>query len=164
MAKSKSKRPAAGNRRPVAKAKSGSRRTPAPRKKARRSPETLRLRGFTPGFTVSDLERSLAFYTQALGFVVSERWVHDGQLLGVMLKAGASELGLSQDDWKKGRDRRKGVAVRIWCQTTQDVDVLAARVRAAGHPLSEEPHDPAWGGRAFSVDDPDGFQLTIFRA
>jgi catechol 2,3-dioxygenase-like lactoylglutathione lyase family enzyme len=164
MAKSKPQRRAPRSRRAAQKAKPRARRATAPRRKTRHSPETLRLRGFTPGFTVNDLERSLAFYTQVLGFVISERWVHEGLVLGVMLKAGKSELGLSQDDWKKGRDRRKGEAVRIWCETAQDVDALAARVKAAGHALAEEPHDPAWGGRAFSVDDPDGFHLTIFRA
>jgi catechol 2,3-dioxygenase-like lactoylglutathione lyase family enzyme len=163
MAKSKP-RPAARSTRKT-KAKARPRRAAQPRRKRRKDPEALRLRGFTPSFTVNDLGRSLAFYTEALCFVVGERWEHEGRLQGVMLKAGACELGLSQDDWKKGRDRRKGEAVRISCATVQDVDALAARVKAAGYRLAEDPHDPEWGGgRAFSVDDPDGFHLTIYRA
>ena len=78
-------------------------------------------------------------------------------------QAGTCRLGLSQDDWAKGRDRQKGVAVRVWCVTVQDVDALAARVRAAGHALTEEPTQQRWGGRSFGVDDPDGFHLTIYR-
>lgn len=129
----------------------------------RRTPETLRLRAFSPGLTVSDLSRSLAFYGDVLGFVIADRWTDGGVLRGVMLKAGASMLGLSQDDWAKGRDRKKGEGVRIWCETEQDVDALAARVRAAGFGLTEEPKDQPWGARAFSFDDPDGFHLTISR-
>jgi catechol 2,3-dioxygenase-like lactoylglutathione lyase family enzyme len=135
-----------------------------PRIKPRTLPETLRLKSFTPSITVNDLSRSLAFYTDGLGFIVSERWAHGDVLQGVMLKAGTCELGLAQDDWKLGKDRKKGQGLRIWCDTTQDVDVIAARLKAAGFPLTEEPEDrPAWGVRSFSVDDPDGFHLTIAR-
>ena len=133
-----------------------------PARPSRRSPASLRLRTIIPSFTVNDLPRSLAFYTEALGFIVKERWNEGGVLRGVMLKAGVCELGLSQDDWAKGRDRKKGEGVRIWCETAQDVDALAARVKAAGYARTEEPHDQ-WGGRNFSLDDPDGFHITVHR-
>lgn len=127
--------------------------------------ETLRLRSIEPVLTVSDLERSVRFYTGVLGFTLArEHRSADGTLTGVMLKAGSCGLGLTQDDWKKGRDRTRGVGVRIWCTTVQDVDAFAARVTAAGRRLIEEPKDQPWGGRSFSLDDPDGFHLTIYRA
>ena len=136
----------------------------APALKSRRVPETLRLTGFTPSLTVNDLSRSLAFYTDGMGFIVGERWSDGDVLRGVMLKAGTSEFGLSQDDWKQGRDRKKGAGFRIWCDTAQDIDAIAARLKAVGAVLTEEPEDhPAWGVRSFSVDDPDGFHLTIAR-
>jgi uncharacterized glyoxalase superfamily protein PhnB len=47
--------------------------------------------------------------------------------------------------------------------TDQDIDQLAAHAKAAGITLDEEPHDPEWGGRAFSATDPDGFKVTIFK-
>lgn len=134
-----------------------------PRILPRRQPESLRLRSFTPGFTANDLEASIAFYTEVLGFTIGERWTEGGQLRGVMLKAGTCELGLSQDDWAKGRNRKKGEGVRIWCETAQDIDALAARIKSAGRRLSEEPRDQAWGVRSLSIDDPDGFHLTIYR-
>jgi catechol 2,3-dioxygenase-like lactoylglutathione lyase family enzyme len=141
-----------------------SKRAAARKPKPRREPETLRIKSFTPSLTVSDLSRSLVFYTQTLGFFVSESWTEGDRLRGVMLKAGACELGLSQDDWKLGHDRNKGVGFRIWCDTAQDVDTVAGRLKTAGYALTEEPGDhPAWGVRSFSVDDPDGFHLTIAR-
>jgi uncharacterized glyoxalase superfamily protein PhnB len=129
----------------------------------RRTPETLRLTKFTPSLTVNDLATSLHFYTDALGFFPGQRWHgEDGLLHGVMLKAGAMEIGISQDDWKLGRDRKKGAGFRIFCETTQDVDALAARVKATGYALAQEPSDDRdWGARSFSVDDPDGYHLTI---
>jgi uncharacterized glyoxalase superfamily protein PhnB len=129
----------------------------------RQAQETLRLRSLEPSLTVDDLERSLRFYTDLLGFIVSDRWTDGSVLRGVMLKAGVCELGLSQDDWAKGRNRKKGEAVSISCQTAQDIDVLAARIKAGGARLTEEPQDTTWGTRSLSVDDPDGFHLTIYR-
>lgn len=150
---------AAAKRSPHKRARAAARST---RQRRKTEPETLRLRSIEPLLTVSDLQRSIKFYTDALGFFVSDRFTDkSGALQGVMLKAGLCELGISQDDWAKGRDRQRGVAIRIYCTTAQDVDRLAARVQAAGHRLTEEPHVQAWGGRAFSVDDPDGFHLTL---
>ncbi len=156
-------------RKPAAKPARRATRPVAARPRGRRverriqQPEALRLRTFSPGFTVDDLQRSVDFYTGALGFMVSERWTSEGKVRGVMLKAGLCELGISQDDWSKGRDRRKGVGVRVWCETVQDIDQLAARIRAAGGKLTQEPKDQTWGVRSLSVDDPDGFHLTIYR-
>jgi predicted enzyme related to lactoylglutathione lyase len=127
-----------------------------------RDPETLRLRSFEPSFTVDDLQRSVRFYTKVLGFTVGEQWSDGGVVRGVMLKAGVCELGLSQDDWAKGRGRQKGEGVRIWCSTAQDIDALAARIKAAGGHLTEGPMNQPWGARSLSVDDPDGFHLTIY--
>ena len=130
----------------------------------RRGPESLRLRAAIPSLTVNDLDRSIKFYTEALGFVIKETWKNDkGERTGVMLLAGVCELGLSRDDWAKGRDRRKGEGFRLWFETAQDVDALARRVKAAGHRLTEEPRDQTWGGRSFSFDDVDGFHVTIHR-
>ena len=145
--------------------KAAARRAPKPvarRKRRRQQPETLRLRSVTASLTVDDLDKSIAFYTGALGFLVNERWTDGGKLLGVMLKAGDCELGLSQDDWAKGHDRQKGQGVRIWFATIMDVDALAARAKAAGARLSQEPIDE-YGARNFSLDDPDGYHLTISR-
>ena len=122
--------------------------------------EALHISAVVPSFTVDDLEKSIRFY-EALGFAVSERWEEKGTLLGVMLRAGTTEIGLSQDDWKKGRDRKKGVGVRLLLSTTQNVDEVAARAKSAGITLKSEPFDSEWKTRVFEVVDPSGFLLTI---
>ena len=112
------------------------------------------------GLTVDDLAKSLAFY-EALGFSVAQRWEVDGTLLSVMLRAGTLELGLNQDDWKKGRDRPKGLGTRLNIETTQSIDEIAARVKAAGFTLDVEPFDTQWKTRQFELTDPSGFKLTV---
>jgi catechol 2,3-dioxygenase-like lactoylglutathione lyase family enzyme len=129
----------------------------------RQQPESLRLRAITPNFTVNDVEQSIAWYRDGLGFFVAERWEEGGELKGVMLKAGACHLGLAQDDFGKGRDRPKGVGFRIWCETLQDVDAVAARLRAFGGRLLEEPGEH-WDTYSFTAEDPDGFKITVARA
>jgi lactoylglutathione lyase len=133
-----------------------------PSQAKRKQPESLRLRSVTPTLTVNDLQRSVAWYRDGLGFFVSERWEDGGRLQGVMLKAGTCELGLSQDDFSKGRDRTKGIGFRLWCNTGQDVDAIAARFRSFGGKLLEEPGD-RFGTYGFTVEDPDRFRLTIAR-
>ena len=114
----------------------------------------------SPTLTVDDLQKSITFF-EGLGFAIEERWEEKGTLLGVMMRAGEARLNLSQDDWKKGRDRRKGEGMRIYVGTTQDIDQLAAQAKKAGVALDAEPHDTEWGSRAFEVTEPSGFRLTI---
>jgi catechol 2,3-dioxygenase-like lactoylglutathione lyase family enzyme len=127
----------------------------------RRFPETLRLKLITPSLTVDDLQASLVFYRDVLGFTVKESWDDEGELRGVALVAGHAHLMLAQDDWKKGRDRPKGVAIRFWFTVSRPVDELAGEIRARGGDLESEPEDMPWGGRAFSMIDPDGFRITF---
>ena len=128
---------------------------------ARKQPESLRLRDIAPGFTVSDLQKSMTFYVDALGFTVHERWEYEGELRGVMLRAGNCRIGLSQDDFAKGRDRVKGLGMSVWLTTIQDLETLVARIKQNGISLEQELEEMPWGGRAFTLVDPDGFRITL---
>lgn len=136
---------------------------PAPKTRppARRQPETLRLRSILPSFTATDLQRSIAFYRDVLGFVIGEEWRENGVLMGCEIHAGAATFMLGQDDFAKGRDRQKGLGTRVWCRTAQDLDRLAAQIKARGGVLDQEPKLMSWGDRVFMISDPDGFKLTF---
>ena len=124
--------------------------------------EAVQISAIVPTLTVDDLQKSIAFY-EALGFAIDERWEEKGTLLGVMLRAGSTQIGLNQDDWKKGRDRKKGLGVRLSISTRPgDVDRMATRAKDAGITLKSDPHDTEWQSRAFEVSDPSGFLLTVF--
>ena len=120
----------------------------------------LQAKTVSASLTVDDLQQSITFF-ERLGFAVTDRWEEHGQLLGVMLSAGGASIGLNQDDWKKGRGRQKGVGMRLFIETQQDVDQIASRARTAGLTLDSEPHDTEWKGRAFEVTEPSGFKITI---
>ncbi len=131
------------------------------REESGKATQGLNLTSGGPSLTVNDIEKSLAWYRDVLGFSVGERWEQEGKLGGVELIAGQVSFWLSQDDWKKGRDRVKGEGFRMHCETDQDVDRIAERIKAKGGRLTQEPKDEPWGGRDFAVVDPDGFKITI---
>src|SRR5258708_12883039 len=110
--------------------KGRSKKTPRPRLGARRQPETLRLRKLTPGFTASDLQRSMAFYRDVLGFVIGEEWRDNGTLAGCEIHAGAVTFMLNQDDFNKGPDRQKGIRAPIWSHPPQDLHNPAPQINA----------------------------------
>jgi catechol 2,3-dioxygenase-like lactoylglutathione lyase family enzyme len=135
----------------------------APKTGVRRKPEALRIGSVSPTLTVADLVKSIHFYSHVLGFPVGGRWEDDGKLQGVEVKSGRTAILLNQDDWQKGRDRVKGLGFRMYWSTTQDVDDIAAGIRARGGILDHEPHDTEWGTRSFGLTDPDGFKITVSR-
>ncbi|HEY2825187.1 MAG TPA: VOC family protein [Gemmatimonadales bacterium] len=142
-------------------------RNTGPRKAAsrpveRNQPEALRVRVLTNSLTVNDIEASIRWYRDVVGFTVEGDMVRDGVRTGARLKAGSMILRIGQDDWAKGRDRKKGLGFRLYLSTDQDVDKLAARIKANGGKLDAEPESfPAYGVRAFSITDPSGFCFTI---
>lgn len=126
--------------------------------------DTLKARGIFPSLTVSDVAASRRFYVDGLGFSAKDEWKDDkGTVMGYMLNAGgaSSGLGIGQDDFAKGRDRVKGIGIRLWIETDQDLETIAKSVKAAGFKLDSEPAKLQWGKMAFAVSDPDGYKLTI---
>src|SRR6476646_928457 len=110
--------------------------------------------------TVRDLPESVAWYSDVLGFAVDREYRREGKLLAVSLRAGRVQFLLGQDDGGKGTDRVKGAGFSLQLTTSQNVDEIAARIRARGGVLESDPIDVA-GKRAFRLRDPDGFRLTI---
>jgi lactoylglutathione lyase len=122
---------------------------------------TLQVRSLAPSLTVNDLKKSIRFYAEGLGFAIDEEMKEGGEVLGVTLKAGEASLGLSQDDFAKGRDRVKGVGMRLYIETEQDLKTLARQAKTVGVTLDQEPGPLPWGPMGFTVTDPDGFKITI---
>jgi uncharacterized glyoxalase superfamily protein PhnB len=110
--------------------------------------------------TVKDLQRSLAWYRDVLGFAVDRMHEREGKLMAVSLKAGDVRILINQDDGAKGLDRSKGEGFSLQITTDQNVDEIADRIRKHSA-LDTEPTDMPWGVRAFRFRDPDGFKLVI---
>jgi predicted enzyme related to lactoylglutathione lyase len=113
--------------------------------------------------TCKDLPASLRFYRDAIGFAVAQTFENDGKMAGAVIVAGDCRIVLNQDDGKLGWDRVKGQGfyLQINVAGAADVDAAAARIKAAGGTLLDEPADRPWGARMFQFKDPDGFKLGV---
>jgi len=127
---------------------------------AARTSETFEASTLAASLTVRDLQKSLTWYRDEMGFVVDREYEREGKLRAVALQAGAVRILIGQDDGAKGLDRIKGEGFSLQFTTAQNVDEIAKRIKALGGTLDSEPAD-VWGARAFRLRDPDGFKLTI---
>jgi len=126
---------------------------------------TAAIRATTLGcsLTCKDLEASIRFYRDVLGFTVATTFEREGKVATAVMTAGDCRIVLNQDDGKLGWDRIKGQGfyVQINVVAPADVDAAAARIRAAGGTLLGEPADREWGVRMFVFKDLDGFKLGV---
>jgi uncharacterized glyoxalase superfamily protein PhnB len=118
-------------------------------------------RTLSASLTVANLETSLAWYRDVVGFTVEQRYEREGTLRAVRLSAGAVQILIGQDDGAKGLDRAKGQGFSLQLTTAQNIDEIATRIKARGGSLEAEPADMPWGVRVFRLHDPDGFKLVI---
>jgi len=108
-----------------------------------------------PILLVADVERSLGFYRDLLGFQVvycfpSQR---EPQFVSLTIDGGKLGLGVTEAEVQSA-------STAIWVYT-DDVDDAVARLREAGVQVIAQPADQPWGERVASVADPDGFIVHI---
>ena len=113
--------------------------------------------------TCKNIDASIRFYRDAIGFAVAHTFENEGKVAAAVVTAGDIRIVLNQDDGKLGWDRIKGQGfyLQINVASPADVDAAAARIKAAGGTLLNEPADRPWGARMFQFTDLDGFKLGV---
>ena len=113
---------------------------------------------------VADINRSLAFYRDRLGF---QEMMHldrdDGSLWLVYLRITDTqfiELFPGGEDEAAGPDR---TAINHFCLETADLDATANALRAAGITLTVEPKMGLDGNRQCWIADPDGNRIEFMQ-
>jgi hypothetical protein len=115
---------------------------------------------------VRDVEDSIAFYRDQIGFTVEAEY--DDPPYATLELAG-SRLSLAEQGHPA--DDRPGVEMTAPVDLTRAEVVLVvevddakaeyARLAAAGVRFLAEPYEPPWGGCRFFAVDPDGFLVEI---
>lgn len=111
--------------------------------------------------TVKDLEKSVHWYVELMGFKEERRVERDGEVRSVGVGAGEVHLLLNKDDGAKGWTRVKGDGLSFSINTQQNIDDIARRYQERGGVVAMEPKDMPWGARVFRVVDPDGFKWSV---
>jgi lactoylglutathione lyase len=115
-----------------------------------------------PFFGITDIEASLRFYVDGLGFAIKYRWAPDGRIRWCWLERDGVVLML-QEFWKDGRPGGappgtlgNGMSVCFMCE-----DAIAVYHEALARGLS--PARPYVGNRLWvtSFVDPDGYRVDF---
>lgn len=125
----------------------------------RAEPETFRARTISASLAVKDIQKSLVWYRDKVGFFVEEQIQRGGKLSAIALKAGDVRILINQDDGGTGWDRVKGAGFTLQFTTAQDIDALAESIKQRGG-RPEGPENVS-GTRMLRLRDPDGFKLVI---
>jgi catechol 2,3-dioxygenase-like lactoylglutathione lyase family enzyme len=103
-----------------------------------------------PVFFVQSVERSIAFYTEKLGFAESTRYEEEGKILVSQVNREDCEILLNcQQPEKTGRGR---IFISIDLEPLQ---ALRAEFEGRGAPV----RDGWWGYDTMIIEDPDGNEL-----
>ena len=120
------------------------------------------VRQAVPFFNVKDIEASLRFYVEGLGFTMTRHWDPDGRTRWCWLELGGVAVMLQQY-WKDGRpggwpDGPLGQGISI-CFTCGDAIAVYHTSRARGL----DPSRPFVGNGLWvtSLIDPDGYRLDF---
>ena len=110
-----------------------------------------------PLLNVTDMDASLRFYVDGLGFRMTNKWVPDGKIRWCWLELGAAAIMIQQAAAKSGEDARgRGVSICFMCE-----DALAIYDQTKARGLT--PHEPFVGNRLWvtGFTDPDGYRMDF---
>ena len=111
-----------------------------------------------PFFMVEDMQKSVRFYVDGLGFEITHRWEQDGNLRWCMMRLGDSALMLQEFHPSRRPDGKVGQGVSI-CFVCEDALAIYRDIKARGI----ESKTPFVGNAMWvvSVSDPDGYRLDF---
>ena len=112
-----------------------------------------------PLLYVDDVDLSVAFYRDKLGFLLATAWKPDGKLTWCRMERDGAAVMLQQDCQEDGPvdGRGRGVGFFFNCD---DAEALHRELRANG--LSIAPPELAfYGMNQVFVKDPDGYELCF---
>ena len=109
-----------------------------------------------PFFAVSEMERSLRYYLDGLGFEMKIKWIDEGKLRWCWLQHG--EAALMLQEFRKGPDGKvgAGVSINFICD---DAIAFYHAFKSRGVDVSR----PFVGNGMWvtSSSDPDGYKLSF---
>jgi len=109
----------------------------------------------SPMFFVADVRTTVGWYRD-IGFTIEDQYEDDGELKFAHLKFGSGDFTLSPGGSPGPRD------VRLWFFTDR-VTELYELLKTQAIPFEEDLYTPFYGGRQFSIRDPNGLNLIFWQ-
>jgi lactoylglutathione lyase len=116
-----------------------------------------------PFFHVSNMEESLRYYVEGLGFGIRWKWIDEGKLRWCWLENGGAALMLQEfrkeghDSWQPSCKVGEGVSICFMCEDALAIyhDATARGIKATKNPFV--------GNRLWvvSFSDPDGYRIDF---
>ena len=117
------------------------------------------VRQLKPLFAVSDIQRSVEFYRDRLGFSLTGEAEHEGKMFWCSMERGGSAIMLQQAEDEDGpaEGRGRGVSFYFICE---DADAIYAELISRGLHLGP-PTVAYYGMKQVVVPEPDGYYLCF---
>jgi catechol 2,3-dioxygenase-like lactoylglutathione lyase family enzyme len=114
------------------------------------------------GLVVSDLDRSLRFYTEGLGLELLRRRERDGGASSAVLRVGNQEINVFCDPALAVPDSEAPQRIGHFCLEVDcaSIEEVIAALRAAGIAIAGPPAQRRDGAAVF-VTDPDGIRVEL---
>jgi lactoylglutathione lyase len=122
------------------------------------------LKKLTPNLVVSNVERSVAFYRDVLGFTVSATVPDQGPFVFAALSSGPVEVFLNAPEpavaeYPAFKDRPIGGTLTLFIEVT---NIHEAHEALQGRVNIVMPLEKKWYGvTEFAFEDPDGYLITF---
>ena len=129
---------------------------------APRNTDASNIKQAVPFFGVTDIEASLRFYVNGLGFTMTQKWASEGRIRWCWLELGDAALML-QEYWKDGRpgggpDGPLGLGVSICFMCADAIGVYHDAIARGLAPARPYVGNRLW---VTSFTDPDGYRLDF---
>ena len=115
------------------------------------------------GLKVTDMDRTLRFYCQALGLELLRRLDRAGGVTVAVLRVGNQELNIfSRADFASSHRDDDPAGLDHFCLEIESIttDELVASLRRSGVELAKGPQKRR-DGTSYFVDDPDGCRVEL---
>jgi len=115
-----------------------------------------------PFFRVSNMEESIRFYIDGLGFVMTKKWIDEGKLRWCWLELGNAALMLQEfrkeghESWRPEGKVGIGVSVCFMCK-----DAIAIYRESVSHGLKASTPFVGNGLWVTGLSDPDGYRVEF---
>jgi lactoylglutathione lyase len=120
------------------------------------------VRQAVPFFAVSDMQASLRYYVDGLGFEMTNKWIDEGQIRWCWLELGGAALMLQEyrkaghDSWVPEGKLGQGVTICFVCRDALSIyRQIISRGIAASIPFVS---NGMWNTHLY---DPDGYRLEF---